>query len=438
MLIQEVKWLRSYRNKLCHSLRSVALEWYRPVPHTPCFLQKSFKSYKQRHRKIPVIILTDPVNIMGCSVSDLALSVGCKVHKELSAINCFTTKVDAKTLEALVKNENVKKVWMDTEVKALLDVGSKTVSANKLWDLNYTGKNSVVAVLDTGVYPHPDLEGRIVAFKDFIGEKKDPYDDNGHGTHVAGAIASNGSKSNGSYVGPAPHAKVVGVKVLNKQGSGSLSGVIEGILWCVENRRSLNINIMNLSLGYSTRDSYKDDPVCSAIEKAWDAGIVVCVAAGNSGPQSRTINSPGIHPKVITVGALDDKRTVDSNDDSVASFSSRGPTYEDLAKPDIIAPGVDIISHRAPNSTTDKQDKESRVGQWYYKMSGTSMATPICAGVVAQILEINPSLKPNDVKRILMQTATPLSGVDKASQGAGVINANNAYGFLNNSHSKRK
>lgn len=428
MSFQEVSWIRAHSKKLCPVLRKYALEWYRPLNRAPCFTQNMFKRIKQRWYKVSVIVQVEKDNDTRQYIKSLADSAGCPVIKELPVINAFSTRVNAKGLEALVKDSNVKMVWYDREVRAVLDTATRTVKASSLWRNNLTGRGIVVAVLDTGIYQHPDLSDRIVTFKDFINEKTTPYDDNGHGTHVAGDIAASGAQSNYQYKGPAPEASLVGVKVLNKLGIASLSVVIEGIQWCIENKDALNIRIINLSLGSEATQSYKDDPLCQAVEKAWRSGIVVCAAAGNDGPDPRTINSPGIDPLVITVGALDDRNTPEAEDDQVAEFSSRGPTCDNLVKPDILAPGVNIVSLRSPGSVLDKQNKKSRVGSSYIALSGTSMATPICAGIVAQLLQFDPTLKPDEVKSRLKDTANPLPGVAPTTQGAGVIDAQRALG----------
>lgn len=166
------------------------------------------------------------------------------------------------------------------------------------------------------------MEGRITAFKDFVKNKATPYDDNGHGTHCAGDVAGNGLLSDGKYRGPAPDANLVGIKVLNKMGSGSLSTVIAGIKWCIQNKSQYQINVLSLSLGSTAEQSAADDPGVKAVEAAWDNGMVVCVAAGNAGPSEQTIGSPGISSKVITVGAVDDHNTVDRSEDVVADFQA--------------------------------------------------------------------------------------------------------------------
>ncbi|MEW6661372.1 MAG: S8 family peptidase [Bacillota bacterium] len=420
MVLQEVHWLRSHRAKLCPMLKRAALDWYRLNRHYPCFLLKPFRILKQRFHKIPVIVQVEDTRDPA-SIYSIAALANCQVIRELPLINGFATKVNAKSLEKLVQSVHVKRVSYDREVRAVLDVASSAIGSAALWETGLTGKGIVVAVLDTGIYPHPDLAGRIVGFKDFVKHKSVPYDDNGHGTHVAGDIAANGRESEFRYRAPAPEAALVGVKVLDKMGIGSLSRVIEGIQWCIENKEVYGIKVLNLSLGSEAADSYVNDPVCQAVEKAWQAGIVVCAAAGNSGPEAGTINSPGIDPVVITVGALDDRNTTSLEGSLVADFSSRGPTIDGLVKPDLLSPGVNIISLRSPGSKLDKTNKQSRVNKWYASLSGTSMATPVCAGAVAQLLQSNPALTPDQVKARLVESAIKLEDLAPNVQGAGIL-----------------
>ena len=424
MFLKEANWIRQNRKKFCPNLRKHALDWYRPIRFVPCFLQKPLKKVIQPFRKVPVIIQTEE-SCGVLNVSSLADSLGCKVKRDLPIISGFSTKVNVKTLERLAESNQIKKIWHDREVKAVLDTASKAVNSSLLWEDDFTGKNVGIAVIDTGIYDHPDISGRIVGFKDLISGKIDPYDDNGHGTHVAGDIASSGISSNYKYKGPAPEANLIGVKVLSKMGSGSLSVVIQGIQWCIENKDTFGINIINMSLGSQATQSYSQDPVCQAVETAWKAGIVVCVAAGNEGPENRTIASPGIDPLIITVGATDDMNTSTILDDEIAYFSSRGPTIDGLVKPDIVSPGTNIISLRSPGSYLDKQTADSRVGEYYTSLSGTSMATPVCCGVVAQILEANKNLTPDEIKTILTASANTLN-LEPNTQGAGVIDAKKA------------
>lgn len=424
MLFEEVNWIRLGSEKMSLQLKKVALELYRPLKYVPCFIQKPFKYFKLRWRKVPVIVQMQETREVN-TLSEAAAMLGCPMDRELPIINSFSTRINSKKLEFLTRNHYVKKIWHDREVRAVLDVASPTVHAPLLWERGIAGKGVSVAVIDTGIYKHPDLSGRIIGFKDLVKQKSSPYDDNGHGTHVAGDIASSGSKSDFHYRGPAPEADLVGVKVLDKNGSGSMSAVIEGIQWCLDSRQAFNIRVLNLSLGSTASEPHGNDPVCLAVEKAWQAGIVVCAAAGNEGPQPGTITSPGIDPVIITVGALNDFNTVSQGDDQAAPFSSRGPTIENLNKPDVLAPGTNIISLRSPGSQLDKQNANAKINSFYTSLSGTSMATPVCCGVAAQLLSLNSALTPDQVKSVLMQTARTLN-LDPNTQGSGVIDAERA------------
>lgn len=428
MIIKDVNWLRASTGKLCPKLRKHALEWYRPTLFTPCFIHKIDRNLKLRWRKIPVIVQLEnnPDLVASLSSQELTSLMGCRIKKKLPLIQSFSTEVNEDLLKKLINNKNVRKIYYDSETKAVLDLASPTVKAPVTWERGLTGKGIAIAVLDTGIEEHPDLSDRIRAFMDFVRNRKEAYDDNGHGTHVAGCTAANGSR----YKGTAPEAELVGVKVLDKRGSGSLSTVIEGVQWCIEQQDSLKIRIINLSLGSDAYQSHRDDPLCQAVQKAWASGMVVCAAAGNSGPEKGTINSPGIEPMIITVGASNDRHTPDPGKNSVADFSSRGPTIDELAKPDLVAPGVEIVSLRASRSFLDKTSKEARVGKRYLSLSGTSMATPVCAGVAAQLLQADSSLSPEKLKTVLMNNATKIPGAHRYSQGAGIIDAEKAAAVL--------
>lgn len=229
------------------------------------------------------------------------------------------------------------------------------------------------------------------------------------GTHVAGIIAGNGYSSRGLYVGIAPESNILAIKALNSKGSGNMSDIIEAIEYVIETKDEYNTKILNLSFGSPSSNSYLMDPLCKSVREAKNAGLIVVAAAGNSGPESRTIVSPGISPDVITVGAVDDKRTIDPSDDEIARFSSRGPTREGLTKPDVVAPGVNINSL----SHTDNSG--------YISMSGTSMATPLISGSVALLLNKYGSLSPDEVKKKLMDSCIDLKD-SRDNQGSGLVN----------------
>ena len=304
----------------------------------------------------------------------------------------------------------------------LQDNAIPSLGIDKIWEQGYRGQGVTIAVIDTGIYPHPDFKDRIKGWKSWTDGSTVPNDPQGHGTHVAGDALGNGSLSDGRFRGPAPEADLVGIAVLDKNGSGRLSDIIKGVQWAVEKKDELSIDIINMSLGGPAYDSYLNDPVAQAVGKAVDAGIVAAVAGGNSGPKPSTIGTPGNHPKAFTVGALNDKGTLTHADDDVAPFSSRGPTsFDGLTKPDILSPGVNITAANAPGSALDRA-AVPHVGTGYITISGTSMATPIFAGIIAAVMSANPNLTPAQVKDIFTSTAVPMAGVDPNSQGSGVVN----------------
>lgn len=407
-------WLKANSHKLCPTLK----ENFTDIDGPPRLL-------RLRKGKIPVIVEFKGQRNNELAIKEIAESSEATIDDEIPLVNFFTTTIDKRNLELLLKNSMVKNVWYDREVRALLDISSPSVGANKLWSKKITGKYIGVAVLDTGVYNHPDLDNRIIAFKDFVNNKKNPYDDNGHGTHVAGNVAASGRASSFRYTAPAPETNIIGVKVLNKDGTSNTSTVIKAIQWCIRYKEKLNIRVINLSLGSSATQSYKKDPLCMAVGKAWQSGIVICTAAGNTGPEKKTIDSPGIHPDIITVGALDTNRTLKTRDDTIANFSSQGPTIDGLTKPDILAPGVKITSLLSKGVS-----KGNQVNDYYTTLSGTSMATGVCSGVVAQILQMDNSLTPEQVKILLVNSARNINNLNPNIQGAGLINTQAAIQAL--------
>ena len=354
---------------------------------------------------IPVIITAKD-----CNCDDLEQCIarmGGKVKHKLNIINAVSAYLPTPGVRSAARERNIQRIHLDDRAYKLMDIASVTVGSDTANEYGLTGRNVSIAVVDTGVYPHSDLTtptNRIIAFKDFIGNKTTPYDDDGHGTHVAGTIAGNGFASKGKYMGVAPDANIVGVKVLNHDGSGSISDVIAGIQWAIENKDKYNIKVLTLSLGTKAKGTYQDDPLCRAVDAATRAGITVVAAAGNNGPDRATINSPAISPNIISVGACDDRN---AGSISMADFSSRGPTPEGIIKPDIIAPGVKI--------TSLKNERNE-----YQALSGTSMATPIVAGCAALLYEQNPAYTPQQVKTLITQNATPL-GFSQQEQGAGLL-----------------
>ena len=367
------------------------------------------KIMSQSNEELPVII---QLKRNDTRLEEGIMNLATKVKKRLSIIRGIACNLDTETIYRLANDPDIEYISFDVKVYALLDISVPTMEAHFPHEQGYKGEGITVAVIDTGVAPHYDLTrpvNRIIGFKDFINNKTSPYDDNGHGTHVAGIIAGNGYSSRGKYAGIAPEANILGIKALNNRGSGNMSDIIAAIEYAVKTKDEYNTKILNLSFGSPANNSYQKDPLCKAVKEAKNAGLIVVAAAGNSGPEPKTIVSPGISPDVITVGAIDDKRTIDPSDDEIARFSSRGPTNEGLTKPDLVAPGVNI------NSLSHIEE------DGYISMSGTSMATPLISGTVALLLNKYGDLSPDQVKEKLINACIDLKD-SKNNQGSGLVN----------------
>jgi len=358
-------------------------------------------------------------------------------------------------LATLAKDPRVARVMADRPAFALLErtgaaIGLRPTSLD-VPNTPETGYGVGIAVIDSGVNTrHDDLwrsavGQRVVSFKDFTvavinWSNVPPRDGFGHGTHVAGILAGNGYDSSGKRRGIARRAHLIALKVLDDDGLGFVSNVIEAIDYAVANRTALGIRVINLSVGAGVYESYDTDPLAQATKRAVDAGIVVVTSAGNLGQnaahesQLGGITSPGNAPWVLTVGASSHQGTVARGDDAVAAFSSRGPTWLDFsAKPDLVAPGVGIESLSDPHSVLYNELSGFLLNgtnplpyKPYLSLTGTSMSAPVVAGTVALMLEANPSLTPNAVKAILQYTAEARPGDSPLATGAGFVNARGA------------
>ena len=394
------------------------------------------------------------------TLDDAVKSNGGAVTKTFANFPLRAASMPAAAVEALAARPDVDYVALDREVKLLghvsLTSGADAARAAANYSPTYDGTGIGIAVLDSGLDSnHTSFTqesggaSRVAYGKDFTGENRldDPY---GHGTHVAAIAAGNGQVSNGAYRGIAPNAKLVNLRVLNSQGKGSVSQLLAAIDWIKTNRVAYNIRVVNMSLGTAAVDSYTVDPLCLAVRGLVDAGVVVVAAAGNEGRDGAgnkiygQIHSPGNDPSVITVGAANTFGTDARNDDGVTTYSSRGPTrsywtdafggrhYDNLIKPDVVAPGNRIIDAQAAgnllvtqNPTLDANVSGSTARDQMY-LSGTSMATPAVAGAAALLLQANPTLTPNLVKALLMYTAQQLPGFNTFEQGAGEVNVEGA------------
>jgi serine protease AprX len=240
---------------------------------------------------------------------------------------------------------------------------------------------------------------------------------------MAGLVAGNGASGAGGATGTAPEARVLSVKVAGADGAADVSTVLAGLQWVVSFRERYGIDVLNLSLGTDSTQSWQDDPLNYAVERAWDAGIVVVVAAANTGPAPGTIAKPGDDPWVVTVGAVDGRGTPGVGDDRVPDFSSRGPTRDGVAKPDVVAPGARVLSLRAPGSTLDRAVPPADPASPYRAGSGTSMAAALVSGVVASTLDAHPGMTPDQVKHALAAGARPVASDDRSVVGAGLVDA---------------
>ena len=415
----------------------------------------------------PVIISVNP----GCrpNIRQALEQHGDAIRAEHTLIDAVSARVHSSDIDALAKSACVKSVAIDATVHAsattaqlsgaVLDASATlqtTTTINTLRDtlgLPHTAAQNTsfptgagglgAAIIDSGIQPNSDFTGRITGFWDFTrgGIATVAYDDYGHGTHIAGLVGSSGKLSNYEYQGIAPDIKLIGLKVLDSQGAGKTSDVISAIEFVVTNRSKLNVQIVNLSLGHPIFSRPEDDPLVQAVEMASQAGLYVVVSAGNFGMRSdgttgyAGITSPGNAHSAITIGATDTLNTTTRQDDSVAAYSSRGPTwYEALPKPDLVSPGTRLASDAAIGSTLYNAALSAgkiKKGDQLLVLSGTSMGTGVASGVVALILQAHNqngfhkqrAITPNFMKALLQYSAIPLVNTDRLTQGTGEINA---------------
>ena len=281
----------------------------------------------------------------------------------------------------------------------------------------YTGEGVTAAVLDTGIALHPDLAGRVAGFKDFCQKQRLPYDDSGHGTHVAGCLCGNGSCSNGLYAGIAPGCRILACKVLDRNGEGNAGSMIEAVRYVLETRRLYHTRILNISVGVGMiQDKRLEEELFSWLLKAWDAGIFVAVAAGNGGPAPDSISPMGLQGHLVSVGCHDGKRSSGKN--GCQDYSGRGPENGRVKKPDIVSPGTRIISCNA----WFVKNRFGAVKNAYTAKSGTSMAVPAVSGTAALLWEKYPHLTNEQVRERILHRAQDL-GEEWGMQGWGMLHA---------------
>jgi len=366
--------------------------------------------------------------------------LGGSVVDSLSIINSFTAKMTARSSVELSHMESVRWVSLDAKVessactqcidtKNLKNTYIDTIRAGEVWNnpLLLQGQGIGVAVVDSGINPNGDLYTNMgvnrqvanVRFNtDYNQNASDGY---GHGTVISSIVGGDGSDSNGNYIGVAPMANIINVKVSNDDGSARESDVIQGLQWVLNNKNTYNIRVVNLSFNSTVAQSYHSSPLDAAVEILWFNKIVVVVSAGNKA--NGVVYPPANDPFVITVGATDDKGTTSLNDDVITSFSAYGTTTDGFSKPDLVAPGKNIIGRLInTNMGLGKSHPENIISGSYFKMSGTSVSAPIVSGAVAILLQSEPNLNPDQVKYRLMSTAnTTWNGYNPTKAGAGYL-----------------
>jgi serine protease AprX len=400
-------------------------------------------------------------------IDALLLGLGGTVTRQLNRLGIRIVELPVQAVAALAARDEVQYISLDHPLNALGHIESTTGTAavrdqttTSLLGLItattvYDGRGIGIAILDSGIdVQHAAFRdqlglSRVVVSRDFTGENRtdDVY---GHGTHVASIAAGNSEISDGAYTGIAPAARLLNLRILNSQGTGFASNLLAALDWIMTYRAVYDIRVVNMSVGTPAIDSYRNDPLCQAVRRMTDAGIIVIAAAGNNGKGTEgekiygRIHSPGNEPAAITVGASNSFGTDVRGDDTVTSYSSRGPTrsfwiddyglrhYDNLLKPDLVAPGNKIIGAAAVDNSLlanhpelDANVSTVRARRMMY-LSGSSMAAPIAAGTAALMIQANPKLTPGLVKAILMYTAQSLVGANTLEQGAGQINVEGA------------
>lgn len=415
--------------------------------------------------RISVVIQPNPAAVTRLDL--LIRNLGGTITRTLKKLNLRVVDVPANAVEALAKSNDVRYISPNRQAASLGHINVTTgtdeirvqtstllgglVTTTTVFD----GSGIGIAVIDSGIDSNHQAfrnqlgVSRVIASRDFTGEGS-TTDTYGHGTHVASLAAGNEQISNGAYTGIASNANIINLRVLNSGGAGNTSGLLAALDWVMTYHSLYNIRVVNLSIGTPAIDSYLDDPLCRAVRQLTDAGIVVIAAAGNNGKSVNgqkvygQIHSPGNESSAITVGAANTFGSDSRSDDTITSYSSRGPTrsfwldvngvahYDNLVKPDLVAPGNRIVGAAAfenyllsvhPELNAANESIPSRRMMY---LSGSSMASPIVTGTVALMLQANPSLTPSLVKAILMYTAQPLLGANTLEQGAGELNVEGA------------
>ncbi|HEV2890827.1 MAG TPA: S8 family serine peptidase [Frankiaceae bacterium] len=368
------------------------------------------------------------------AVAEAIRALGGSVDARLGLVNGFAARVPASAVASLRAHPGVRAVTENSAVTFASNVYedysiassyARASGAGSAWSAGNLGEGVGIAVIDTGISPMKDFQGRLVYGPDLSGEGSlaDSY---GHGTVMAGIVGGSGADSatnpNGAYAGVAPKSTLVSVKVAGRNGAADVSTMLQAMHWVSAYKDNFNIRVLNLSWGTSSTADPAVDPINYAVQRLWRQGIVVVASAGNSGPGTSTISKPGDDPVILTVGAYDDKGDVNTSNDQVPQWTSRGPTAQGLVKPDLVAPGRTLIATRSYGSTVEQQNPKALVPPSYIKGSGTSEAAAVTSGLAALVVKAHPDWTPDQVKAALKGTANPMPGVPATTQGKGRVN----------------
>lgn len=383
-------------------------------------------------RSPDVTVLVSTAASAGRPAERAVTHLGGSVIRHLSVIDGFAARVPRDAVPTLSSVPGVR--WVSPNRTLHMEgqygqdsgvasaVYTDTVRASKTWGMGVTGTGVTVAVVDTGVNTTGDLAGQVLHSEDFTSEQNN-QDSYGHGTFVAGLIAGTGAASSGAVKGVAPAAKIVSLKIAGADGTTDVTRVLEALEWVVDFKDAYGIRVVNLSLGFDSQQSYLVDPLDFAVERVWNAGIVVVAAAGNGNNVPGSITAPGNDPLVITVGSSNDKTTVALTDDKLATFSSVGPTTDGITKPELLAPGRSVVSSRSSGSTIDTTYPDSEIDTSYAKGSGTSFSTAIASGVAALVIQRTWGLTPNQVKYRMTSTTRVIGGSGSPTWWPGDVDA---------------
>ena len=373
------------------------------------------------------------------SVEGLVESLGGEVTRDLSIINAFSAEVPAGVVPKLAEENGVRWVSLDGPVVTTAKGGNKpppsdggsssslypqifldTLNVRAVWDMGIDGDGVAVAIIDSGVIRSSDFKERVngnspsrVIVQESFSQNSTSVDDYyGHGTHVAGIIGSNGKLTGGEASGLAPKVDLISLKISDEQNFAFESDAVAAMQWVFDNKDTYNIRVVNLSIASTVPQSYHNSPIDAAAEILWFNSVVVVTSAGNYGPDAVNY-APANDPFVITVGATNELRTTDRSDDFVTDYSAYGMTMDGFVKPDIIAPGQDVISNLSYLSPWNYEHPNRLEFEGdHLRLSGTSMSAPMVTGAVALLLQDEPDLNPDQVKYRLMATGIPIQGSD--------------------------